>query len=48
MLPGLPEHKRGMTLGAGSASIANASELGIELVLDHGTFLDFACWPDEI
>jgi hypothetical protein len=48
VLAGLPEHERGVTLRAGSASIANAPELGIELVLSHHTLLDLACWRDEI
>src|SRR5262245_57298651 len=48
LLAGLPEHERGVTLRAGSASIANAPELGIELVLSHHTSLDLACWRDEI
>jgi hypothetical protein len=40
VLSSLPEHERGMTLRAGSASIANAPKLGIELVLSHRTFLE--------
>jgi hypothetical protein len=48
VLAGLPEHESCMTLRAGSASIANAPELGFELVLSHHTLLDFACWRDEI
>ena len=48
VFPGLPEHERGMALGAGSPGIANASELGVELVLGHGASPRVACWRDEI
>jgi len=34
---GLPEHKRRVTLGAGSPGIADAPELWIEVVLSHRT-----------
>ena len=45
---GLPEHKRRVTLGAGSPGIADAPELWIEVVLSHRTSLDLACWRNEI
>ena len=48
VLAGLAEHERGVTLRTGSPGIADASELRIEVVLDHRTSLDLACWRDEI
>jgi hypothetical protein len=42
MLSGLPEHERGVTLRTGAPGIADASELRIEVVLSHRTFLDLA------
>ena len=48
LLSGLPERERSVTLRAGAPGIADASELGIEVVLSHRTSLDLACWRDEI
>ena len=48
VLSGLPEHERGVTLRSCSPGIADASERWIEVVLGHGTYLDLACWRDEI
>ena len=48
LLAGLPEHERGVTLRTGSPRVADASELGIEVVLSHRTSLELACWQDEI
>jgi len=36
VLPGLPEHQRGVALGALASSVANASELSVVLKLVIG------------
>jgi hypothetical protein len=41
VLAGLPEHERGVTLGAGSPGIADAPEPGIDVVLCHCTSSPF-------
>jgi hypothetical protein len=42
MLAGLPKHHRCMSLRTGASRIADASELGIEIVLGHATHLEQA------
>jgi hypothetical protein len=42
MLSCLAKHERGVALSPRAPRIANASELGIEVVLGHDTHLEFA------